>query len=55
MIVLNANGMKWAKKGAQKIIDLKTIYLNNNWDNIIEFYVNTEQEKLYQKYPKIVA
>ena len=52
---LDANGMRWTTEGAQKIIDLRAIYLNEDWDKMIEFYIKKQQQELYEFYPESAA
>jgi len=40
-------GMRWEIEGAQSILSLRTTYLNQNWDDLIEHRIQKEQKDLY--------
>ncbi len=42
-------GMRWELEGAQAILSLRAIYLNDLWDQFITYRVTTEQSRLYGK------
>ncbi len=42
-------GMRWELEGAQAILSLQAIYLNDLWDQFITYRVTTEQSRLYGK------
>jgi hypothetical protein len=42
-------GMRWELEGAQAILSLRAIYLNDLWDQFIAYRVTTEQSRLYGK------
>ena len=31
---MKLSGQRWSKEGAQNMINLKTVYLNEQWDNV---------------------
>lgn len=41
-------GMTWENEGAQRMLDLRTAKLNNEWSKLIEYRIQTEQNQLYQ-------
>lgn len=40
-------GMRWEIEGAQAMLSLRALYLNDQWDDFIEYRIQTEQEGLY--------
>ena len=42
-------GMRWEIEGAQAMLSLRAIYLNDQWDDFIEYRIQAEQESLYAK------
>lgn len=42
-------GMRWTLNGAQAMLNLRAIYLNGQWNNYINFRIETEQTRLYSK------
>ena len=55
-------GMRWTIKGAQAMLDIRSIYLNEHWDEFTRFRINTINSRRYpdhktlEKYEwKIVA
>jgi len=40
-------GMRWEIEGAQAMLSLRAIYLNDQWDAFIEYRIQTEQQSLY--------
>jgi len=55
-------GMRWSIKGAQAMLEIRSVYLNEHWDEFTTFRIKKEIEKLYpektivQKYDwKMVA
>ena len=40
-------GMRWEIEGAQAILSLRGLYLNEQWDDFLEHRVQTEQQSLY--------
>ncbi len=51
---MEKNGMRWSMSGAQKILDLRAINKNRNWDEYVKYYIKKEQKKIGAKY-KMVA
>jgi hypothetical protein len=40
-------GMHWTKAGAQAMLDVRSEYLNGDWQRFQEFRIERETEKLY--------
>jgi hypothetical protein len=40
-------GMRWEIEGAQAVLSLRALYLNDQWDDFIEHRIQTEQQGLY--------
>lgn len=41
------SGMQWTKKGAEAVINLRSIQCNKEWDKYWNYYVKGQSEKLY--------
>lgn len=46
---LELTGMRWTVDGAQSLLHLRAIYLNDDWESYHSYYIETEQAKLYSK------
>jgi hypothetical protein len=44
---MEQTGMRWEIEGAQAMVRLRSIYLNHDWDDFIEFRIRAEQQSLY--------
>jgi len=44
---MERSGMRWEAEGAQAILDLRTIYLNGDWNTFMEHRIQNEQTALY--------
>lgn len=44
---LELSGMKWEHTGAQAMIYLRAVYLNDEWDPFINYRIEKEQKQLY--------
>jgi hypothetical protein len=40
-------GLRWSIDGAQAMLDLRSTYLNDDWDEFTAYRVKKETEKLY--------
>jgi len=40
-------GMRWEIEGAQAVLSLRALYLNDQWDDFIKYRIHTEQQCLY--------
>ena len=50
-------GMRWELEGAQSMLSLRAIYLNEQWSDFIEYRISKEQAALYGEYsqPAVAA
>jgi hypothetical protein len=46
---LEQTGMRWTVQGAQAMLHLRTIYLNNQWEEFVDYHIKTEQAALYPR------
>ena len=46
---LEQTGMRWTVDGAQAMLHVRALYLNDQWDDFLEFRVEQEQDRLYQR------
>lgn len=46
---LEQTGMRWTVDGAQAMLHTRSLYLNGQWDEFLEYRVQTEQATLYGK------
>jgi hypothetical protein len=46
---MEQSGMRWTVSGAQAMLHLRAVYLNDRWDEFIEDRVAREQTRLYGK------
>jgi hypothetical protein len=44
---LERTGMRWTEEGAQAILDLRSTYLNGDWEEYWTHYTHAENERLY--------
>ena len=44
---MELTGMRWWVQGAQAMLDLRAIYLNDQWDDFNRHRVDQEQQCLY--------
>lgn len=44
---MELTGMRWTLSGAQSMLHLRAIYLNDDWDDYVEHCIETEQAALY--------
>jgi hypothetical protein len=44
---MELSGMRWEIEGAQAILDLRSTYLNGEWDSFIDYRIQREQTELY--------
>lgn len=40
---MERSGMRWTVEGAQAMLDLRTTYLNGDWDRFVEYRIQSEQ------------
>lgn len=46
---LECTGMRWTVNGAQAMLHLRAIYLNDCWDDFVNYHIETEQARLYRR------
>lgn len=44
---MELSGMRWEIEGAQAMLSLRALYLNDQWDDFVEHRIQAEQERLY--------
>jgi len=47
---LEQTGMRWTVSGAQAMLHTRAIYLNGQWDDLLEYRIQTEQAALYRSF-----
>jgi hypothetical protein len=47
---LEQTGMRWTLNGAQAMLHTRAIYLNGQWDDLLEYRIQTEQATLYPSF-----
>jgi len=40
-------GMRWSIDGAQSMLDLRSTYLNGDWEDFVKYRIKREEDKLY--------
>jgi len=46
---LEQTGMRWAVDGAQAMLHTRAVYLNGQWDELLEYHIQNEQATIYQQ------
>jgi hypothetical protein len=46
---LEQTGMRWTVSGAQAMLHVRALYLNDEWEDYLEFRVEQEQDRLYHR------
>jgi hypothetical protein len=46
---MEQTGMRWTVEGAQAMLHVRALYLNDQWEDFLEFRVEQEQARLYQR------
>jgi hypothetical protein len=44
---MERTGMRWRIEGAQAMLNLRAVYINDDWDEFQEYFAEREQRKLY--------
>jgi hypothetical protein len=44
---MERSGMRWSKTGAQAMLDVRSEYLNGDWERFQAFRIRAETAKLY--------
>lgn len=45
---MERNGMRWNLQGAQKMLDIRAVNRNGNWEEYIKFFIDKEQQRIYK-------
>jgi hypothetical protein len=45
---MEQTGMRWTVEGAQAMLHIRALYLNDQWDDYLEYRVKQEQTRLYR-------
>ena len=46
---MEQTGMRWTMEGAQAMLHVRALYLNDQWEEFLEHRVEQEQARLYQR------
>ena len=46
---MELTGMRWTLQGAQSMLHVRAIYLNDDWNEFLTYYIEAEQFRLYGK------
>lgn len=46
---MEQTGMRWTVQGAQSMLNLRSTYINGDWDDFHEYRIRIEQDRLYGK------
>jgi hypothetical protein len=46
---LERTGMRWTVNGAQAMLHLRAIYLNDRWEDFMKYHIEAEQTRLYRR------
>jgi hypothetical protein len=46
---MEQTGMRWTVEGAQAMLHVRALYLNDQWEEFLEFRAEQEQARLYQR------
>ena len=52
---MEQSGMRWSIQGAQSVLELRAVKLNNDWDQFWQFHIMAEQNRLYPTTYNIAA
>ena len=45
---MEQTGMRWTLEGAQSMLHLRALYINGDWDDYVEHYIQAEQAAIYR-------
>ena len=51
---MERTGMRWRTSGAQAILDLRAIYLNDDWSKFHKYLIRREQKRLYPNRSRLI-
>ena len=43
-------GMRWSEIGAEKMLELRSIKVNGKWNNLWQYFIVEEKQRLYSEY-----
>jgi hypothetical protein len=46
---MEQTGMRWTVEGAQAMLHVRALYLNDEWEEYVEFRIEKDQDRLYRK------
>jgi hypothetical protein len=46
---MEQTGMRWTVEGAQAMLHVRALYLNDEWDEYVAFRIERDQDRLYRK------
>ena len=46
---MEQTGMRWTVEGAQAMLHVRALYLNDQWEEFLEYRVEQEQARLYER------
>jgi hypothetical protein len=46
---MEQTGMRWTMEGAQAMLHVRALYLNDQWEEFLEHRVEQEQTRLYKR------
>ena len=49
---MERTGMRWSLQGAQAMLDLRAVYLNDEWEPFWEYHIHQQYELLYAQIPQ---
>ena len=44
---MERSGMRWTISGAQAMLDMRSVFINDDWDHFQQFRIQNETEQLY--------
>ena len=44
---MEQTGMRWTLEGAQAMLHVRALYLNDQWEEFLEYRIEQEQTRLY--------
>ena len=51
---MEQSGMRWTQPGAQAVLDLRAVRINNDWDGYQRFRRRRQHQRLYGSHPPVV-
>ncbi len=51
---MERTGMRWRTSGAQAILDLRAVYLNDDWNQFHKYLIRREQKRLYPNRKRLI-